>query len=95
MNLCKLTTENLPKNFYGYFKEMRNQHNYNTRGSKEEVTFKITQEATTYGVNSLHHRAANDWNESLKNGGLESDKYFSLNLKFTKALKAYLLSKYI
>ena len=47
MNLCKLMTENLPKNFYGYFKEMRNQHNYNTRGSKEEVTFKITQEATT------------------------------------------------
>ena len=58
--------ENLPKSFHEYFKEMRNQHNYNTRGSKEGMIFKISQKATTYGLNSIHDRAANDWNESLK-----------------------------
>ena len=53
-------TENLPKSFHEYFKEMRNQHNYNTRGSKEGMIFKISQKATTYGLNSIHDRAAND-----------------------------------
>ena len=35
--ICKL-----PQNFNKYFKEMRNQHNYNTRGSKDRMIFKIT-----------------------------------------------------
>ena len=88
-------TGNLLQNFSEYFKEMRNQQNYNTRGSKEGMTFKITRRTTSYGLNSIHHRAANDWNELLKNRGLESDEYFYSKLKFTKALKAYLLNKYI
>ena len=40
-------TGNLPQNFGEYFKEMANQHNYNTRGSKEGIIFKITQRTTT------------------------------------------------
>ena len=88
-------TRNLAQNFSEYFKEMRNQHNYNTRRSKEGMIFKITQRTTTYELNSIHHRAATDWNELLKNSGLESDKYFYSKLKFTKALKAYLLNKHI
>ena len=43
----------------------------------------------------MHHRAANDWNDLLKNIRLESDSYFSSKLTFTKTLKAYLLNKYI
>ena len=82
----------LPQNFGEYFKEMRNQHNYNTRISKEEMIFKITRRTTTYELNSTHHRAANDRNELLKNIGLEFDKYFYSKLKFTKSLKAYLLN---
>ena len=85
-------TGNLPQNFIECFKEMRNQHNYNTRGSKEGMIFKITQRTTTYGLNSIHHRVANDWNELLKNIGQESDTCFSSKLKFTKALKSYLLN---
>ena len=88
-------TGNLPQNFSEYFKEMRNQYNYNIRGSKEGMIFKITRRTTTYGLNSIHHRAATDWNELLKNIGLESDQYFYSKLKFTKALKGYLLNKYI
>ena len=55
------------------------------------MIFKITRRTTTYGLNSIHHRGANDWNELLKIIGLESDEYFSSKLKFTKVLKAYLL----
>ena len=88
-------TGNLPQNFSEYFKEMSDQHNFNTRRSKEGIILKITQKTTTYGLNSIHHRAANDWNELLKHIGQESDKYFSSKLQFTKALKAYLLHKYI
>ena len=66
---------------------MRNQHNYNTRRSKERMIFKITRKSTTYGLNSIHHRAANNWNELLKNIALESDKYFSSKFTFTKNTK--------
>ena len=88
--ICKL-----PQNFNKYFKEMRNQHNYNTRGSKDRMIFKITRKTTTYELNATHHRAANDWNELSKNIRLESNDYFSSKLTFTKTLKAYLLSKCI
>ena len=77
----------LPQNFNKYFKKMRNQHNYDTRESKERMIFKITQKTTTYGLNSIHHIAENDWNELLKNVGLESDEFFSSELTFTKTLK--------
>ena len=60
-------TEKLSQNFSEYFKEMRNQDNFNTRESKEGMIFKITQRTTTYGLNSIHRKAANDWNELLKN----------------------------
>ena len=72
---------------------MRNQHNYNIRGSKEKILFKITWKTTTYGLNSIHYRAANDWNELLKNIELESSKYLSSKLTFPKALEAYLLNE--
>ena len=75
--------------------QLRNQHNYNTSGSKERMIFKITQKTTTYGLNSIHHRAENDLNELLKNIRLEFDYYFSSKLTFTKTLKEYLLNKYI
>ena len=71
---------------------MKNQHSFNTRGSKEGMIFKITRKTTTYGLNSIHHRVANDWNELLKNIEQESDTCFSSKLKFTKALKSYLLN---
>ena len=85
----------LPQNFNEHFKEMRNQHNYNTRQSKERMIFKITRKATTYGLNSIHHRAANNWNELLKNIGLESDKYFSSKFTLPETLKTCLLYNYI
>ena len=40
-------TGNLPQNFSEHFKEMRNQHNYYTRGSKGEMIIKITRRTTT------------------------------------------------
>ena len=81
-------TGNLPQNFNGYFKEMRNQHNYNTRGSKERIIFKIPQRTTTHGLNSIYHRGANDCNELLKNIGLESDKYFFFKTEICLSTKS-------
>ena len=74
---------------------MRNQHNYNTRESKERMMFKITQNTTSYRLNSKYYRAANDQNDLLKINRQESDDYFPSKLTFTKTLKAYLLNKYI
>ena len=63
---------------------MINQHNYNTRGSKERMTFKKPRATTTYGLNFIYHRAANDWNQLFKNIGLKSDEYFPQNLHLPK-----------
>ena len=59
------------------------------------MIFKITQKTTTHGLNSIHHRAANDWSELLKNVRLESNDYFSSKLTFIKTLKPNMLNKYI
>ena len=76
----------LPQNFNEFFKEIRNQHNYNTRGSKERMIFKITRKTRTYRLNSIHARAANDWNRSLKNIRLVSDEDLSSKWTFTKSI---------
>ena len=78
-----------PQSFNECFKKMRNQHNYNTKGTKERMIFKTTGKTTKYGLNSIHHRAANDCNELLRNIRLESDEYFCSKLT---TLKAYLLN---
>ena len=64
-----IITGYLPQNSSQYFNEMRNQYNYNARGSKERMIFKITRKTTRYGLKPLHHRAVNDWNKLLKNIG--------------------------
>ena len=91
----KLPLNESYKSFNEYYKEMRNQHNYNTRETKERMIFKITRKTTSYGLNSIHHRAANDWNDLLKSIRLESDNYFWSKLTFTKTLKVHLLNKYV
>ena len=48
---------------------MRNQHNCNTRGSKEGMILKITRKTMDL-INSICHKAANNWNELVKNIGL-------------------------
>ena len=51
LNNCQFvqahTIGKIPQYFNEYFNEMRNQHNYNTKGSKERMIFKITQKTTT------------------------------------------------
>ena len=87
LNNCQFVQAHMIVKLPQNFNEMRNQHNYNTRRSKERKIFKITRKATTYGLNSIHHRAANDWNELLKSIALESGKYFSSKFTFTKNTK--------
>ena len=80
-------TEKLSQNFSEYFKEMRNQHNFNTRESKEGMIFKIIQRTTTYGLNSIRRKAANDWNELLKNSWLVSWRIFLFKIEIYKSAK--------
>ena len=42
------------------------QHNYNARGSHNNTIIKSTTNSVIYGLNSVKHRAASDWNAMIK-----------------------------
>ena len=98
LNNCQIEHDQvngkLPGSFKDYFKRTRDQHSYNTRGSKEGKVIKLERKTTAYGVNSLNHRAGSDWNELLKHIHLECNNNFHSKIKVTKELKEFLLSKY-
>ena len=76
------------------YKRTRNQQNYSTRGNKEGKVIKLARKYTAYCLNPVNHKAASDWNESLKHINLESNDNFQSETKFTKELKEFLFSKY-
>ena len=49
-----------PTTFSNFFKVSRNEHNYNTRGAN---IIKPTVKPTTYGLNSIKYKSADDWNK--------------------------------
>ena len=58
--------ENLPKSFNKFFTTAPAQHNYNTRASHNNTTIKSITHSVIYGLNSVKHRAASDWNAIIK-----------------------------
>ena len=58
--------ENLPESFSNFFMTAPAQHNYNTRGSCNNSIIKSITNSVTYGLNSVRHRAASDWNVIIK-----------------------------
>ena len=58
--------ENLYKSFSKFFTTAPAQHNYNTRGSRNNTIIKSTTNSVIYGLNSVKHRAASDWNAMIK-----------------------------
>ena len=58
--------ENLPESFSNFFMTAPAQHDYNTRGSRNNSIIKSITNSATYGLNSVKHRAASDWNATIK-----------------------------
>ena len=58
--------ENLPKSFNKFFTTAPAQHNYNARGSPNNTIIKSMTNSVIYGLNSVKHRAASDWNAMIK-----------------------------
>ena len=58
--------ENLPKSFNKLFMTAPDQHNYNTRGSRNNTIIKSITHPVIYGLNSVKHRAASDRNAMIK-----------------------------
>ena len=58
--------ENLPRSFNKSFSTAPAQHNYNTRGSRNNTIIKSITNAVIYGLNSVKHRTASDWNAVIK-----------------------------
>ena len=58
--------ENLPESFSNFFMTAPAQHNYNTRGSRNNTIIKSITNSVNYGLNSVKHGAASDWNAIIK-----------------------------
>ena len=58
--------ENLLKSFNKFFTTAPAQHNYNTRGSHKNTIIKSITNSVIYGLYSVKHRAASDWNAMIK-----------------------------
>ena len=58
--------EDLPKSFNKFFMTAQAQQNYNARGSRNNTIIKSITNSVIYGLNSVKHRAASDWNAMIK-----------------------------
>ena len=58
--------ENLSKILNKFFMTAPAQHNYNTRGSHNNSIIKSITNSVIYGLDSVKHRGASDWNAMTK-----------------------------
>ena len=76
--------ENLPESFSNVFTTTPAQHNYNTRSSRNNTIIKSITNSVTYGLNSVKHRPASDWNAMTKHiNTIEIDRQ-DLMIKYLK-----------
>ena len=75
----------LPNTFTKYLIIASNQRRYNTRGSKYKTIIKTIIKFTTYGLNSIKHRLASDWNEVTKQINRLDNISFVSRTKFAKS----------
>ena len=86
--------EKSPNTFAEYFIIASNQHKYNTRGFKYKTIIKTIKNSTTYGLNSIKHRVASDWNEVTKQINKLDNGNFVSRTKFAKSNKENNLNSY-
>ena len=58
--------ENLPKSFSKFFTTAPAQHNYDTRGTRNNTIVKSITNSVIYGLNSVRHSDTSDWNAMIK-----------------------------
>ena len=80
-------------NFDDFFTTSENQHSYNRRGRKNNTIIKTLSNSTTYGLNSVRHRAASKWNE-ITRAINTIEKNLISRIEFVKSLKEHILSSY-
>ena len=79
--------DNLPNAFSNYFKLLKNQQMYNTRGSNH-FTLNVPRVNTeTYGSNSIKIKAIKDWNKTTKKIQFHSDLLFKRS-EYVRLVKA-------
>ena len=64
MSVLKIIRNEQSNTFSNFFKVSHNEHNYNARGAN---IMKPTVKTTTYGLNSIKYKSADDWNKLQKN----------------------------
>ena len=87
-------TERLPSSFKNFFTTAENQHLYNTRGRRNNTIIKTTSKSTTYGLNSVKHKAASEWNEVTKHINTTEKNGPIPRTKFITSLKEYIFNSY-
>ena len=86
--------EDMPSNFEDFFTTSENQHPYNTRDEKNNTIIKKISNSTTYGLNSVRHRATSKWNKITSTiNTIDQNNLFS-RTKFVKSPKEHILSSY-
>ena len=84
--------ELLPQTFNDYFKTAKKQHNYNTRGSRNQHIIKPVVRTTQYGLNSVIYKSATSWNLLVNQININDETL--TKRKFIKLLKEKISSNY-
>ena len=66
----------------------------NTRDRKNNTITKTLSNSTTYGLNSVQHRAASEWNEITKTINTIDQSNLMPRTKLVESLKEHILSSY-
>ena len=80
--------------FSNFFKVSHNEHNYNTRGAN---VIKPNVKTTTYGLNSIKYKSADDWNKLQKkylvNTNVTTETFCCK--KYAESLKTSMFNAYV
>ena len=84
--------EYMPSNFEDFFTTSENKHPYNTWGRKNNTIIKTLSNSTTYGLNSVRHRTASEWNEITKTINTIDQNNLISRPESVNSLKKHILS---
>ena len=86
--------EDMPSYFDHFFTTSENQHPCNTRDRKTNTIIKTLSNSTTYGLNSVKHKAVSEWNEITRTINTIDQNNLISRIKFVKFLKEHIFSSY-
>ena len=83
--------EDIPSDFDHFVTTSENRHPYDRSGRKNNTIIKTLSNSTTYGLNSVRHRAASEWNEVTRTINTIDQNLIS-TIKFLKSLEEHILN---